>query len=32
MHHTRGIVNNVTEVMQLGIEEILKGKLVPVTE
>jgi len=32
VHHTRGVVNNVIEMMQLGIEEKLKGKLVPVTE
>lgn len=29
---TRGIVNNVIEMMQLRIEERLKGKLVPVSE
>jgi multimeric flavodoxin WrbA len=32
VRHTRGVVNNVIEMMQLGIEENLKGRLVPVTE
>ena len=32
VRHTRGVVNNVIEMLQLGIEEKLKGKLVPVTE
>ncbi len=32
VRHTRGVVNNVIEMMQLGIEENVKGKLVPVTE
>lgn len=32
VRHTRGIVNNVIEMMQLAIEEKLDGKLVPVTE
>jgi len=32
VRHTRGVVNNVIEMMQLSIEEKLKGKLVPVTE
>jgi hypothetical protein len=32
VRHTRGIVNNVIEVMQLDTEAKLKGKLVPVTE
>jgi multimeric flavodoxin WrbA len=30
--HTRGVVNNVVELMRLNIEEQLKGKLVPVSE
>lgn len=32
VHDTRGIVANVIEVMQIGLEERLKGKLVPVSE
>jgi len=32
VRQTRGVVNNVIEMMKLGIEEHLKGKLVPVTE
>lgn len=32
VRHTRGVVNNVIAMMQLGIEEKLKGNLVPVTE
>lgn len=32
VRHTKGIVNNVIELIQLDAEEKLKGKLVPVTE
>ncbi|MCK9632432.1 MAG: NAD(P)H-dependent oxidoreductase [Methanoregula sp.] len=32
LHQVKGVVNNVIEMVQLGIEEKLKGKLVPVTE
>ena len=32
IHQVRGVVNNVIETMRLGLEEKLKGKLVPVTE
>jgi hypothetical protein len=32
LHQVKGVVNNVIEMMQLGIEEKLKGKLIPVTE
>lgn len=31
-HQVRGVVNNVIETLRLGLEEKLKGKLVPVTE
>lgn len=32
VRHTQGVVNNVIEMMQMGIEEKLNGKLIPVTE
>jgi len=32
IQHTKGVVNNVIALMQLGLEEKLRGKLVPVTE
>jgi multimeric flavodoxin WrbA len=30
--HTRGVVNNVIELMRLNLKEQLKGKLIPVSE
>ena len=30
--YTKGVVNNVIELMQLDIESRLRGKLVPVSE